>query len=203
MSFSLTIRGGDTFERYLNEVPGKATKAARMAVNAALKRGRTLAKKEIMSQVNLKAGYLDGTSSRGKRLGVTLADNNTLTGKITGRREPTSLGRFVEGRNARGQGVQVKVKQRRKTIPKAFLLNLKSGNKGVAIRLAKGETIRNKYGPARKLKSKGRNSDVYLLYAPSIQQILENGTLDRITPEIETYLQGEFLRQFERLAGNR
>lgn len=206
MSFGIKIDvlGDDSLQEYLRAMPGKATKAARLAVNDTIRHGRARAKREIMSQVKLKASYLDGSSSRGQRLGTTLANDQNLKGSIIGRREPTSLLRFVEQRlsapgrtgRRRAAGVVVNVSGRRKIMPKAFVMNLRNGNEGLAIRLPKGQRP-SRYKASKPLYS-SRDSNVFLLYGPSVQQVFDDVAED-LQPELARYLNTEFLRQFGRL----
>lgn len=206
MSFGMKIDvlGNDSIQTYLKSMPAKATKAARLAVNDTIRHGRARAKREIMSQVNLKASYLDGSGSKGQRLGTKLANDQNLKGSIVGRQEPTSLLRFVEKRlsapgrtgRRRAAGVVLNVSGRRTIMPRAFVLNLRSGNEGLAIRLPKGQTP-NRYKASKPIYS-SRNSNVFLLYGPSVQQVFDDVAVD-LQPELTRYLNAEFVRQFGRL----
>lgn len=204
LSLKIEVNGGDDVVRLLDQYPEKATQAARMAINDTLKHGRTLAKREIGNQVNLKSGYLDGSSKYGRRLDTDPASGDVLRGRITGRREATSLYRF-DGRqlyapgktvSRKKAGVSVKVDRTTKRIPRAFIMNLKGGNHGVAIRLPKGETPNRKWNG--KPLYKNNTGNVYLLYGPSVNQVFDDVAED-LQPELTNYFQREFQRQFARL----
>ncbi len=212
MSLNLTfaITGDDTFIRRLEQQPKVAQKAARLAINDTLRRGRRMAKKEILSQVNLPPGYVDNT-----RLTENLAKGDTLRGSIIARRRATSLTRFgvtqLYQRNAtkpgrKKAGVTVRVKRARKTIPNAFLLNLKNGNRGLAIRVPEGKKPRRRFGGKPLYKS--NNTNVWLLYGPSLNQIMTASNkgpsiVESLQGELSTYLNREFVRQYARLSNGR
>lgn len=209
LNLSLSIKGNNSYERYLKEFPKITDKAAKLAINETLDKGRTMAKREILSEINFPKSYLDGKSKSGRRLDVRKTDQKELSGAIVARTSPTSLSRFLEkehtkqsgkGRNV-PDGVTVKVSSKRKRMKKAFVRQLRSGNRGIAIRLPKGET------PAKKQIGKplysDRWGDVYLLYGPSVQQAFinnqEKGVARDIRPKLEQFLNKEFLRQMGRL----
>ncbi len=167
--------------------------------------------------MNLPASYVDGKDSGQPRLRITkLSNEGDLSAAILGRQRATSLARFdvqqLYGAAKKGgrkkAGVSVRVKNQRKKIPQAFLINLKrgtaeNGNVGVAIRLPAGERIRNKYIQARPLGGGGRRTDnVYLLYGPSVQQMFGRIAVE-LGPHIDRKLNAEFRRQFARLSGGR
>lgn len=215
MSLGLTfsISGDDTFVNYLRKYPKVARKAAKLSINDTVRRGRRMVKREIQSQVNLPPSYLNKS-----RLSENFATYDNLVGSIIGRQRPTSLARF--GSQALYQpnktrpgrkpaGVSVKVKNRRKTIPNAFLIKLKAGNKdganqGLAVRLPKGKHPDRKFGG--KPLYKNQNSNVWLLYGPSVNQMMTarkggESMVDEMKPGLNTYLNREFRRQFGRLYG--
>jgi len=86
------------------------------------------------------------------------------------------------------------------TLKRAFLINLRSGNVGLGIRLRPGETMENTVGA--KLITTGPLAGVALLYGPSVDQVFRTVAVD-ISPDLLVYLQAEFLRQIQRLSGNR
>jgi len=182
---------------YFEKAPDLATDSAMMAINTVITRnGLAAMKRDIMSQVAFPAGYLDLES----RLVVTRkATRGSLEGVITGRDRATSLARFAPGQtpqNTRGKGVTVAVKRgRSKTLKKAFLVNLKNGNVGLAVRLKPGEALRNKtYGKPVML---GKN--LYLLYAPSVDQVFRTVADDSL-PMLGEEVTKEFYRNFARLS---
>lgn len=188
-------------------LPEKVVKAARLAVNATLRRGRASAAREVRLQANLPARYLSGD---GGRLRVSrFAQGRDLEGAIQGRARPTSLAQFVTGGARLGKrgGVTVSVKPgTSKALPRAFLIKLKQGsgsvdtkfNLGLAMRLRPGETIKGKHS-FRKIAG-----NLYLLYGPSVQQILlhgsegsEKGVFVDIAPGLGDYFENEFRRLLE------
>lgn len=207
LGLKVGVTGNKQLIDYLERFPVQARKAAKLAINDAIRRGRRKAKQEIMRQVNLKPGYLDGRDGK-PRLESFFADENSLSGSIVGRRRPTSLARFdakqlYQTGSKRPAGVVVKVNRARKKIPRAFLVSLKSGNRdggnqGLAIRVPQGTKPKRRFNAKPLYQSK--NTDVYLLYGPSVQQVFDDVAVE-LQPELSTYLNREFQRQFARLYG--
>ncbi len=84
---------------------------------------------------------------------------------------------------------------------KAFIMNLKNGNKGLAVRLKAGETPRNTDNAVRLSNTDtSRDAAVWLFYGPSVDQVFK-GVADDVTPDIQRGLTREFFRQFIRLSG--
>jgi hypothetical protein len=183
--------------QYFEDFPEVATQAARLSINQVAERdGLNMLRSDIEGQIDFPAGYLKMQD----RLGVTKkASTADLTAIITARDRATSLARFAPGQtpeNTRNRGVSVSVKKgRRKLLRKAFLVRLKNGNMGLAIRLKQGETISNK----REMKAVVLERNVYLLYGPSVDQVFR-GVVDDRLPEIGTMLSNQFFRQFARLS---
>ena len=214
MNLGLRITGDDAFVQYLREYPKVARKAGKLAINDTVRRGRRMVKKEILNQVNLAPSYLNQT-----RLTEVFATESNLTAAVIGRRRPTSLVRFgakplyQPNKTRPGRkpaGVSIKVKNRRTTIPNAFLINLKAGNKdganqGLAVRLPKGKTPRRRF--SGKPLYKNQTSNVWLLYGPSVNQMMTGNAggrrsiIENMKPDLNSYLNSEFQRQFGRLYG--
>lgn len=211
LGLKLAITGDDTFIEYLRDYPKVARKAGKLAINDTIRRGRRLFKREILSQVNLSPSYLNSA-----RLTEVFATEDNLSGAIVGRRRPTSLARFdakplyAPNKTRPGRkraGVSVKVKGKRQTISRAFLVQLKAGNKdgvnqGLAIRLPKGQKPDRRY--RGKPLYKNQDSNVWLLYGPSINQVMTSekdgkSMVQEKRPELTSYLNREFRRQFGRL----
>lgn len=174
------------------------------ALNTAATRSRTMAAREARKQVNFPASYV---SPSAKRLWVrTRARRGQYTTTIEGRGEPTSLARFTKqkalpgGVRHKGGKINVSVKPgTRKAISRAFIMRLKSGNEGLAVRTSGGPP-KGAYRP----KSIGKN--LWLLYGPSVDQALssvqnEKGVFEDITPETLEILEEEFNRQLDLLNG--
>lgn len=183
-------------KRFFDELPDIATRSASMAINDVASRDALkLLRKDIESQVDFPTGYL----SQPDRLGVSRkATPNNLEAVITARDRATSLARFARGQsvaNTRGKGVRVQVKPGvSKLLPKAFLVNLRNGNLGLAVRLKEGQSLRNK-NDGRVVKL-GKNT--YLLYGPSVDQVFRD-VADGNAGEIGQLVTNEFFRQFARL----
>lgn len=183
-------------KRFFDELPEIATRSASMAINDVASRDALkLLRKDIESQVDFPTGYL----SQPDRLGVSRkATPNNLEAVITARDRATSLARFARGQtvaNTRGKGVRVQVKPGvTKQLPKAFLVNLRNGNTGLAVRLKDGQSLRNK-NDGRVVKL-GKNT--YLLYGPSVDQVFRD-VADGNSSEIGQLVTNEFFRQFARL----
>lgn len=165
--------------------------AARNAINRATDRARTRSDREIRKQVNFPARYLSDRLRVAKR-----ASGRNLEGVITGRDRPTSLARFAKNRNPAATRKAGEVKLTVKpgtttTIPNAFLMPLRNGNLGLALRLKPGETIRNKKYLTK--VSKG----LYLLYGPSVNQVFRTVADEKAAPDAATFLEREFLRLLE------
>lgn len=177
------------------------TDAARMAVNRTIDWARTRSAEEIMRQVNFGKSYLTG---RDGRLQVTKrARGEDLEAVITGRHRPTSLARFTDTRDPgltrREGGVRVEVKPgSEKFMKRAFLMRLRAGsqltdtqyNLGLAIRLRPGEKLANK------TKIQQINTNLFLLYGPSVDQVFRT-VAPEISDRVEDYLETEFLRLVE------
>lgn len=180
--------------RFFDEFPQIAEEAAVLAINETVEReGMTLIKKDMRDQVNFPSGYLEG-----ERLKVSRrAGRGSLEAVIRGRDRATSLARFAAGQtptNTRGRGVRVTVQRgKAQLMKKAFLVNLRNGNTGLAVRLKPGETLRNTTGAV------ALADNVYLLYGPSVEQVLR-GVADDRSDDILGLVGDKFYRQFGRLS---
>jgi len=194
MSVTIFYEALEDLQNFVEALPGNRDKAARMAINQVAERKAVpLARMRIAAQVEFPQGYLNED-----RLGVTRrATDASLEAVITGRARPTSLARFVAGNPKRGQKLSVTIK---KGMPRelqgAFLINLKSGNTGLAVRLKAGSSLRNSRGAVKMNAA----DNLYLLYGPSVDQVFRTVATD-ISPELGDAILAEFLRQFNRLNG--
>lgn len=202
MSASITATALDGFKKFFDELPDIANDAARMAINDTVEReGLTLIKRDMRDQVNFPTGYLEGD-----RLKVTKkASNGSLEAVIRGRDRPTSLARFAEGQNignTRGRGVRVTVDRgATKVLRKAFLVQLRSGNTGLAVRLKDGETLRNSQGAVQLTQDGGRSTNIWLLYGPSVDQVFR-GVANERADDLAEMVSEKFMRQLARLSFN-
>lgn len=178
---------------FFDSLPDVAEQAAMMAINQVSEREAVpMIRKEIESQVAFPPGYL----ALEGRLGVTRkATLGNLEAVITGRDRPTSLARFAFGQtpeNSRGKPITVAVKKgRARRMGKVFLIRLRNGNIGLATRDEK--VFARAYDPYEIAPG------LYLLYGPSVDQVMKSVADDSLTP-IGTKLSREFLRQFARLS---
>lgn len=205
MTATIVASGLDEFARFFESVPDLAKEAAFFAVNDTSRDTVPLLKKTMRQQINFPSKYLsaDRLSIRRK------ATRATLEATISGRDRPTSLARFAEGatpENSRRAPIIVHIKPGRKKVlnkpsskVKAFLVRLRNNNIGLAVRLPKGETLRNSEGAVPLTRGKRPDENVYLLYGPSVDQVLQ-GAIPDSTSEISRMLQSNFLRQFSRLS---
>jgi hypothetical protein len=205
VTVTVVVDGLGRFAQYVAQLPEITRRAARLAINDVADDARKkLIPDAIEAQVAFPEGYLDGDD----KLAVTQrATDTNLEAQITARQRATSLARFAPGAvlGARGQtGVQVTVTPGQPiNLKRAFLVRLRRGasmaqdnfNVGLAVRLAPGQTLRNKRG-----QTSARLSDnVYLLYAPSVDQVFRTVAEDLAEP-LATLVGDEFSRQFVRLS---
>lgn len=187
----------------IERLPKKVLESARIAVNDAARSGYAQAGREIVRQVAFPARYVTGKSGRMQI--SQFATSANLEARITARARPTSLARFNKGSKRIGQrgGVRVEVKPGSvQRLPGAFLIKLRAGrgdgenfNVGVAVRTKNGRPP-----PGYKPLPIGKN--LWLLYGPSVQQVLysertRGGVAAQITPDIEKKLEAEFWRQMD------
>lgn len=216
-SIKVSTRGIKEFDQYLADFPERTVEAARLAINDTVKWTRTRASREMRKQVNFPANYLDNQAD-GRLYVSRFATGNNLEAVITGRRRATSLARFTsnapqvmsamnrKGGRATRPGLKVQVTPgRTRIMRKAFPIKLRAGNKdldtafnmGIALRLPKGTAMTNK----RAAKAiPGKKSDLYLLYAPSVDQVFRD-VAQQLQEPAARKLEDEFLRQFNRLTG--
>lgn len=201
------INGLDEVIKSLKGLEETKQQAAALAVNSTARFGFAEASRGIRSDVNLATSYI-GTANAGNRLKITkLASAEDTEAKIFAKGRATSLARYSRDATPGKVGVTVNVGKRSgaKKIPKAFAVKLKRGaslsedqyNVGVALRLKNGEPVRNK-SRMKQFGESGKKSTLYLLYAPSVSQVFEEVAVE-IEPKVSSFLQREFLRQFERL----
>lgn len=192
MSIEIDLSDVRDLSDYFAKAPEAARKSARLALNQVAERtGLKKARALMREQVAFPPGYLEDPT----RFRITkYAQETDLEAVVGGRTEPTSLARFARFGATKG-GALVTVKPGRpRRMKRAFLVNLKNGNKGLALRLAPGEELVN-----RKLPAKSFGPGVVLLYGPSVDQVFRTVSAD-VAPEALDRLSEEFLRQFVRLS---
>ena len=193
MTALVSALGLDAMQKFFEQLPDVAEASAVLAINQVADRdGLNLIKSTMRSQVNFPVGYLED----GRLAVKSRANRSNLQAVISGRDRPTSLARFAAGQdesNTRGRGVRVTIKGGRTvTLKKAFIINLKDGNRGVAIPLPEGQAPSSSQGAKRI----GRG--MWLLYGPSVDQVFA-GVADQVLPDLGQMLSNQFLRQFARL----
>lgn len=178
----------------LGHLPADIERAAYRALNLAGTKVRTRVAKMSREQVNFPASYLAPAGGR-----LTVAEKaraGRLAVTIAGRDSPTSLARFTGRQTQANQEGKIRVEVApgmAKFVKRAFFVNLRNGNRGLAVR-TDGPPPDRAYRP-RKL---GEN--VWLLYGPSVDQVLRGvtsargGTFGEVEPEALEILEAEFWR---------
>lgn len=173
--------------------PETAETAMVLAINQVAERdGMAIMQKDMQQQIDFPAGYLKSRMTIKRR-----ATKGSMEALISGRDRATSLARFAAGqtpKNTRGRGVRVQLRGGQvRHLRSSFLVNLKNGNTGLAVRLKPGESLRNS-DSAVKLAN-----NLYLLYGPSVDQVFR-GVAEYRAPEIGEMVSQQFFRQLIRLS---
>ncbi len=192
--YALVVDGIESM-RDFESLPAEVQRAASRAVNRTLDRLRTDAAALVRKQVNLPASYV--SPSQGRLAVNRRASTSNLEGSVRARGRATSLARFATNRSAGPGEVTVMVKPGGAVhLKRAWLIKLRSGpnsdnlgNLGLAVRLKPGQSISNRH-----LASKPIFPNVYLLFGPSVYQIINNAAEDKLGPDAASFLEGEFLR---------
>lgn len=181
----------------------KIETALMRAVNKTADRARTRAAKLVLDQVAFPASYLAPSHGR-LSVASKATKDNPFEAIISGRDQATSLARFTKqkpvtgGKQHRGGKIGVTVKPcQKKFIERAFLINLKNNNIGLAVRT-------DGSAPSNAFKPKEIFPNVWLLYGPSVDQVLSaatdgDGVYEQIGPEMLEFLNEEFNRQVDLL----
>jgi hypothetical protein len=182
-------------QRFFEQMPDIAEQAAVFAINTvATREALPEIRKTMRSQIEFPGGYLES----GDRLTVARkAAKGRMEAVIRGRDRATSLARFrapgQTPQNTRGFPIKLAVKRGQTALVKrGFLVTLRNGNIGLAVRLKKGETLKNSD------KAVQLANNVYLLYGPSVDQVFRSVAGD-VAPAIKDSVTTEFFRQFARL----
>lgn len=199
MTAVVIARGLQDFSRFIDALPELATEAAYLAINDTSRAAVPLIKSEMRKQINFPNGYLNK-----QRLDVRRkATRVTLEAVISGRDRPTSLARFAEGatpENSRRRPIFVRVHAgQQKRLQKAFIVRLKNNNLGLAIRLPKGQEPDRAYKPVELTRGGGKGQGAWLLYGPSVDQVMQ-GVSGDVGDRISEALAANFLRQFSRVS---
>lgn len=198
MSVSIFAKGITEFVEYVEQLPDLATEAAVMSINQVARDEEVQMRREVGEQINFTKAYLKQNMSVAKK-----ANRNLLQAVIRGRDRPTSLARFAEGatrENTKGRPIVVRVKPgRAQTLNRAFLVELNNGNVGLAIRLPAGQSPDFAYRPVPLTRKGGQETGTWLLYGPSVDQVMRDVAESR-TVQVGEQLSREFSRQFTRLS---
>jgi len=193
MTLTIEATGVDEFTEYLETFPDIAPRALALALNDTARDALAGPIKDaIMAQTAFPAGYLDDPS----RIGVNIfARPDSLEAGIVGRHRATSLARFVTGGAGQGgqfqSGLVVTVNPSSPiSLDEAFLVPLRSGNTGLAIRLGAGQQPRDTTGAV----SLGKG--LWLLYGASVDQVFSD-VAGELSEPIADMLTAEFFRQFD------
>lgn len=192
MTVKIVSTGLGDLSNFFESLPDVAETAMQIAINQVAERdGMNLIKRDMREQVDFPSGYLES------RIKVTRkAQRGLLEAVIRGRDRATSLARFARGQNpgnTRGRPVFINVRKgQTRKLSNAFMVNLRNGNTGLAVRLKKGESLRNSQAAVRLA------DNVYLLYGPSVDQVMK-GVADDRAGDISNMVSKQFLRQFDRL----
>lgn len=204
MTVFIDATGLQGLAHLFEQAPTVANQAAKLAINqTAERKGLKLARDAMLHQVAWPSGYLQGQSAEGPRFGLSYKATDTrLEAGIIGRQDATSLARFTGMTSPPPKRTPIKVTVHpgvSRTLKRAFLLRLRSGNLGLGVRLKKGDVLENTVGA--KLITKGPLAGVALLYGPSVDQVFRTVAVDISQPLLDA-LTTEFLRQFRRLLAN-
>lgn len=190
-------KGLQELVKFAEDLPEIINEAAYFAVVDTTRDALPLLRRTMQSQIDFPSSYLSQD-----RIGVRKpATRATLEAVISGRDRPTSLARFVKGEKSvtRRRPIHVTVKAgSQKELKRAFLVKLRNGNIGLAIRLPDGQAPDNAYKPVQLTRRGGQSQNVWLLYGPSVDQVLGNVVPDA-APDIDRMLVSNFLRQLNRL----
>lgn len=189
--------------QFLGEVSEMQVRAMTKALNKTGPHTRTQMDRAIREQVAFPASYLRPST---KRLFVAKkATKSKLETVIEGRGRPTSLARFIKGgavamknRKKKPEEIQVQVKPGSiHGIKRAWVVSLPgapdSGNLGLAVRTPSGQRPKGAYAP------KKLDNNVWLLYGPSVDQVLysvrnRGGVIEEIYGPTLDYLSKEYDR---------
>lgn len=208
MSFTVTADALPDLELFLDRLPDRTKRAARMAINdVAGGSGLKLLRTAVEDEIAFPNGYVNKERLDQRRK----ATNDSLEATISGRIRATSLARFAtpgqtpdntRAKKDQTAGVRVQVHHgRTRRMDGAFLVRLRSGagiaddsyNLGLAIRLKAGDTIRNKTAQS----GVQLDHNLYLLYGPSVQQVFGDVASEK-APEVSQMVAFDFLRHFNR-----
>lgn len=157
-------------------------RAVTRALNKTATKTRTLASKDIRSQVNLKAGYVR------EKLRIKKATFKQPQAVIYASRRGVLMTRYPHKVLSRGVSVRIKKGKARKVMKGAFVTTVNAGGKKVQV-------IAVQHRPRARYSTGNLKFDV--LYGPSVSQVFQTARAD-ITPEVEQYLAQQIEREIDR-----
>lgn len=192
-------KGLRDFVGFVEDLPDLINEAGYFTVVDTTRDALPLLRRTMESQIAFGSGYLNQD-----RLAVRKRPTrSSLESVISGRDRPTSLARFAKGatlQNSSRRPITVTVRTGKQTeLKRAFLVKLRNGNIGLAIRLPDGQAPDNAYKPVQLTRKGGQAQNVWLLYGPSVDQVL-GGIVPDVSPEIDRMLVQNFIRQLNRLS---
>ena len=175
----------------VEQYPEVARRAASLAVNDAAEWGANLARRKMASQVRLPADVLTGA-----RFGIVQrASQVSIEAIVRASPNPLGLSRFVTGSKeprSRNPATAIKPGSAPFVWKRGFLMPTPNGADGVALAVRTNGPLRS----SRAARQIAKN--LYILSGPSPNQIFMTVAKD-ILPALQTRLDGEFARQYERL----
>lgn len=197
MAVSVIAEGLDVMQQFLALAPERTNKAASLALNQIAKgKGMTLLRKKTGEEINFPPGYVDPD----KIFVTKSASPTSLEVRIQARTRPTSLAEFAPlSTPIRGKGgltVQVHRGQTR-ILKKSFLIRLRSGNVGLAVRVPIGTKLARTDRAVEIRSARTLTTTLYLLYGPSVDQVFRE-IAEENSPQILQWIGDEFVRQFNR-----
>ena len=197
MTVIVDVTGLNEMSHLFKMAPEEANKAAKLAINQVAKRNAlVLSRKAMVQQVSWPSSYLQ----REDRFGLAYSATDTrLEAGVRARRTPTSVARFTGYTTPPPRGTKISVRIKpgsRVALPHSFLVRLRGGNLGLAVRLRQGETLNNSIG-AKHIRT-GPLAGTALLYGPSVDQVFRTVAV-QVSQPVSDALVTEFLRQFRRL----
>lgn len=184
----------------LDAVPAMVERSEVRALNKTADWARAESRRRALSQVAFPASYLNPSQGR---LTTRRATRASPEAAVTGRTRATSLARFTRqrvqqpGERSKG-GVKVTVKPGvAHFIRSAFLIRLRSGADGTLGNV--GLAVRSEAPPPGAYKPKKIGKNLWLLYGPSVNQVLDSvrnrgGVFSEVAPIAGDRLGAEFLR---------
>lgn len=167
--FSAEIQGDKQALNSLRQLGREGQKAVTRATNNAGRRARTLASKEIRSQVNLRAGYVR------ERLKVKRANASRTEFVISAAKRGVLMTRYPYRQTRRGVSVNIKKGGGRARLDGAFVTQVNAGGRKVDV-VAVRTTGKFRTG----------NQRFRVLYSPSVSQVF-NTVRETITPDVNRY----------------